>query len=379
MKLAYVTIFGSSDIHAWSGLGVYMHSALQRAGFQTVPIGGLRYEYDFIYKAKELLYSRFSTKRYDMLWDSILLKRFAAQVDRALGPSGADVVFSVWTNPIVYSRTEKPIVFWGDATLAGLMEGYPEYRNLCAETIRDGNRAEQLALTRCRLAIYSSDWAARTAIENYDVDPAKVKVVPFGPNVACDRSIQDIQEIIKARSSGVCRLLFVGVDWFRKGGDIALRVVARLNQRGVPAELHVVGCNPAGEQPSFVKQHGFISKASEDGRQRLDDLFSRSHFFILPTQADCTPVVFSEACSFGLPILTTNVGGIPAIVRDGKNGYTLPLDEPPDAYCDAIERLWSSRQEYERLALSSFTEYSERLNWWTAGRRVFELVQEFCA
>lgn len=379
MKLAFVSIFESSDIRAWSGLGVYMHSALQDAGFRTVPIGGLRYEYDFIYKAKEILYPRVFAKRYDMLWDSFLLRRFAAQVDRALESSGADVVFSVWTNPIAYVRTEKPIVFWGDATLAGLMEGYPEYRNLCAETIRDGNRAEQLALARCRLAIYSSDWAARTAIENYDVDPAKVKAVSFGPNVACDRNIQDIREIVKARSSDVCRLLFVGVDWFRKGGDIALQVAGLLNRRGIPAELHVVGCTPPGELPGYVRQHGFVSKASAEGRQRLNDLFSQSHFFILPTRADCTPVVFPEACSFGLPILTTDVGGIPTIIREGKNGFMFPLEAGPEEYYRVIERLWWSRSEYERLALSSFQQYSERLNWASAGKEVALLLEEFCS
>lgn len=378
MKLAYVTIFASLDVHAWSGLGVYMHNALRGTGFRTTAIGGLRYEYDFIYKTKEILYNKVLAKRYAMLWDAILLKRFAAQVDRALAASQADVVFSVWTNPIAYVQTEKPIVFWGDATLAGLMQHYPEYRHLCAETIRDGHRAEQLALAKCRLAIYSSEWAAKTAIENYEVDPAKVKVVPFGANVDCNRSAGDIQALIAARGADVCRLLFVGVDWLRKGGDIALQVASQLNQRGIPTELHVVGCEPPGELPGFVKLHGFVSKTSEQGRQRLDAIFSQSHFFILPTRADCTPVVFPEACSFGLPILTTNVGGIPTVIQDGKNGFAFPLDETPEPYCDAIERLWLSRQEYEQLSLSSFREYSERLNWDVSGRRVAELLREFC-
>jgi len=378
MKLAYVTVFGPSDIHAWSGLGVYVLSALESAGCQPETVGDLKYQCDFIYKAKEILYPRIFSKAYLMLWDPILLKSFARQVERALAATEYDMVFSIWTNPIAYLQIEKPIAFWGDATFAGLMDFYPHYSNLCAETIRGGNRAEQLALAKCRLAIYSSEWAATTAIQHYDVDPAKVKVVPFGANISANRDIQHIHTILQNKRFEVCRLLFVGVDWLRKGGDIALEVAGELNRRGIRTELHIVGCDPPGEMPGFVKAHGFVSKTSQAGRQILDDLFSQSHFLILPSRADCTPVVFPEAGSFGLPSLASRAGGIPTVIRDGVNGQTFAVNEMPEAYCDYIERLWSSKQEYAQLALSSFHEYEERLNWGTAGRTVSELLRECC-
>ena len=379
MRIAYVTIFDPSDIHAWSGLGVHILRSLRSSGLQTETIGKLRYQFDFIYKIKEVLYPRLLSKTYLMLWDPILLKVFARQVERALAATDYDMVFSIWTNPIAYLRTEKPIAFWGDGTFAGRMDFDPRYCNLCAETITSANRAEDLALGSCRLAIYSSEWAANTAIDNYGVDPAKVRVVPFGANINCSRTMQDIERIIQNKNSEVCRLLFVGVNWFQKGGDIALDAAKTLNERGVPTELHIVGCNPPGDLPGFVKPHGFVSKASEEGRRLLDDLYSQSHFLVLPTRADCTPVVFSEACSFGLPILTSNVGGIPTIVRDGKNGFVFPLDEDAKTYSETIRRLWSSKQEYAQLSLSSFQEYAERLNWGTSGRTVSALLREYCA
>jgi glycosyltransferase involved in cell wall biosynthesis len=379
MKLAYITIFGRSDIHAWSGLGVYILSALENAGCQIQAIGDLEYQLDFIYKIKEVLYQRLLSKTYRMLWDPILLKSFSRQVERALAAIDCDMVFSIWTNPIAYLRTEKPVVFWGDATFAGLRDFYPRYSNLCAETIRGGNKAEQSALSKCRLAIYSSEWAANTAIQDYDVGPAKVKVVAFGANINSNRTIQDIEGIVKDKKSDVCRLLFVGVDWFRKGGGIAVEVAGQLNRRGIPTELHVVGCNPPGELPRYVKRHGFVSKTSHAGRQRLDDLFARAHFLILPSRADCTPVVFPEAASFGLPCLSTRVGGIPSVIRDGVNGQTFSVNAMPEAYCDYIESLWPSTQEYGQLALSSFHEYEARLNWGTAGQTVSALLRECCA
>jgi glycosyltransferase involved in cell wall biosynthesis len=102
-----------------------------------------------------------------------------------------------------------------------------------------------------------------------------------------------------------------------------------------------------------------------------------SHFLIVPSRAECFGVVFAEASSFGLPSLATNVGGIPSAIRDGKNGQTFPLAANPDEYSDYIERFMSSKEEYKKLALSSFTEYSERLNWFSAGRRVTDLIREY--
>lgn len=378
MKLAYTTTYDSSDIHSWSGLGTSILKALQSCGFEIEPIGNLKGNGNFIPRLKKVLYSKIFSKKYLDNREPILLKNYAAQVERAMASMNCEVVFSPGTIPIAYLRTEKPLVFWTDATFAGMVDFYPGYSNLCAETIRNGNKIEQLALSKCRIAIYASEWAANTAIQNYDVDPAKVKVVPFGANINCNRNFQDINLIVKNKSFDICKLLFVGVDWFRKGGDMALGIADLLNQRGMRTELSIVGCNPQISLPDFVKNHGFISKKTEEGRCFLDKLMTESHFLILPSRAECFGVVFGEASSFGLPSLATKVGGIPTAIQDGKNGQTFPLDESPEKYCDYIERFMSSKQEYNKLALSSYKEYSERLNWVSAGRKVSDLIKESC-
>ncbi len=192
------------------------------------------------------------------------------------------------------------------------------------------------------------------------------------------QNLNEISRIVEQKSFHSCKLLFVGVDWYRKGGDKALAVANQLTRRGIRTELHIVGCNPPVRVPSNVLCHGFISKKTEEGRKYLEQLFSQAHFFILPSRADCVPVVFAEASSFGLPSLTTRVGGISTAIQDGKNGHTFSLDEDPEEYCNYIERFISSKEKYKELALSSFREYSTRINWSSAGSRVKELIEEFC-
>ena len=234
---------------------------------------------------------------------------------------------------------------------------------------------EQAALSNCRLALYSSEWAADTAIKNYDVDPRKIGVVPFGANIQCERTAEDINRIAIGKDFKTCRLLFIGAEWSRKGGDIAVKTAQLLNQRGTKTELHCVGCDPPCDVPDFVKLHGFLSKATEKGRNALDELFRDCHFLVLPTRADCVPMVLAEASSFGLPSLTTKVGGISTAVRDGYNGQTFSLDDGAEQYSDFIAKALSSRHDFEKLSLSSFMEYTERLNWSFAGRKVRDLIR----
>lgn len=377
MKIAYVTSYDSSDVHSWSGLGYYILQALQDSGFETEAVGGLREDKVFL-RVKSALYNRLSAKDYHVERDPVLLKHYARQVEKSLETIQHDAVFSPGTIPIAFLKTKKPIVFWTDATFAGIRDFYPGFSNLCRETIRNGNRLEQQALTKCRLAIYSSEWAANTAVENYNVHPDKVRVVPFGANVNSSRDVRDINAIISSKSFDICKLVFIGVDWYRKGGDIALKVADQLNRRGVKTELHIAGCEPTFRLPAYVKQHGFISKSSAEGRQAFDKLMTDAHFFILPTRAECFGVVFAEASSYGLPSLATDVGGIPTAIRNGRNGQTFALSASVEEYCDYIERYMKSKSDYSILANSSFTEYSERLNWSSTGRMAHDLIKEYC-
>jgi glycosyltransferase involved in cell wall biosynthesis len=236
---------------------------------------------------------------------------------------------------------------------------------------------EKLALKKSKLAIYSSDWAAQSAIRDYGADPAKVKVVPFGSNVDSPFTHETIKDAIATRPADRCKLLFLAVDWIRKGGSVAYEVAEKLNQSGLKTELTVVGCQPSieGSLPDFVKALGFISKSTNEGKARIQKLFLESHFLILPTIADCTPIVFCEANSLGVPCLSTTVGGVPTMIRDGFNGQLFAPDGEITDYCDYITNLFANYMDYKNLALSSFYEYESRLNWGVAGQQVKKLLE----
>jgi glycosyltransferase involved in cell wall biosynthesis len=158
-------------------------------------------------------------------------------------------------------------------------------------------------------------------------------------------------------------LLFVGTNWYNKGGFIAVQVAAKLNNAGLDTELSVVGCRPPEPLPSFVKIYGYINKSTKEASRKMDALFSESHFLILPTRRDCTPNVIPEANSFGVPCVTSDVGGIPTMVKDEVNGRAFPKDACAEDYSRYILQLFQSKAQYRTLALSAFTEYETRFDW----------------
>lgn len=194
-------------------------------------------------------------------------------------------------------------------------------------------RLKYLANRRCfdRAAhlVTWSDWAKQGLVDRYDVPPGKVTVI--APGVDVDAWTTGAPGPV----GGPIRLLFVGGDLHRKGGNDLLAAFRSLRARraDLEVELHLVTKTPVAAEPGVVVHHGLGPNSAE-----LRALYGRADIFCLPTSGDCLPMVLSEAGACGLPLVSTAVGAIPEIVRDGETGLLVP---PRDraALTAALERL----------------------------------------
>ena len=376
MKVAYAATYNALNVNKWSGSGYYIGKSLANQKIDLVCLRPLKAKFKYFFKGEQLLYKYLFNKIYYRDRNVIVLKDYAHQLKKQLEGIDVDLLFCPSSLPIAYFDWNKPIVFWTDLTFhRGLT--YSGLEKLSNRYIDAGHRMEKNALERCTLAIYCSEWAAKSAIEYYQTPPHKVKVVPFGANLETDFNLKEIKELISSRSRSVCNLLFLGVEWQRKGGPRALQVTEELNKRGLRTFLHVVGGDPeSNDLPEFVKIYGFISKKTLEGRMRLEQLFSQSHFLIMLSEAEAYGVVLCEANAFGVPCIASDVGGIPTIIRDEVNGKLFSLiDDDIDEICDLIFNKFNDFDSYTELAKSSFNEYEVRLNWKASGAKVKELFE----
>jgi glycosyltransferase involved in cell wall biosynthesis len=175
-----------------------------------------------------------------------------------------------------------------------------------------------------------SQWAAQSAIEDYGADPKRVHIVPPG----VDTMLWHPGAKETKPDDGIVRILFTGYALKRKGGDLLLRWARETTRKGW--ELHVVTMKPIEAPPGVVV---YTDLGSNSGG--LIRLAQQCDIFALPTRADCFSLASLEAMAVGLPVITTRVGGIPDIIREGETGYLLDPDDY-DGLRDRLETLLDS-------------------------------------
>lgn len=352
-----------------------MYSALRRFGYEVTLIGTNQSTHSLFHKVKRRLYNLIG-KHYDYERDPTLARKFSSRVQQALEQGQFDLVLSPSSVPLAYLNTQLPKVFWTDATFASLTNFYPgNWSRLSTETRKQGNALESLAIRNSDACFYASDWAAQSALHDYQGGADQVAVIPFGANLDQTPLREEVLQAIANRPMDICRLLFIGVEWHRKGGDLVIETASLLQAAGVNVRVDVVGCEPVGEMPDFVVKHGFISKATDEGRNKLKDLLLSSHFLFVPSMAECYGLVFAEAAAHGLPSLARAAGGIPTVVKNGVNGQTFSMEAGAQDYVDYVKNKMKNPAAYQDSAKHARMDFEERLNWDAAIQTFDHLVK----
>jgi len=318
-------------------------------------------------------------KRYQYGWSVVVAKWYAWVFGRKLAQHKFDLLVAPASfTEIAFLRTNIPIVYIEDSTLTQLIDFYPGLTGLLNASKSELNYLERRALAQASLVCYSSDWAAQSAIHDYNASPAKLAVIPFGSNYPHPPTYEQALQH-QAAPDGTCRLFLLGGEWGRKGGAIAYDTMIALHRLGIPATLTVVGCAPP--DPENYSDLGFqtipfLNMGVPDDQAKLHELFRTADFFLLPSRAECAAIAFCDANAFGLPVLTTEVGGISSFVQQGVNGYMLPLTATGADFAACIQKVLANPLQYQYLREQSRKQYEQRLNWDTWATHLYqELVQ----
>lgn len=366
-------LFIGKDIHnrtMWSGTITNMFDALQNIqGVQAIPIGiSPNIIYYKLHGLSKKIYKQITKKEKTkflylskILSTIVLAKARAKHCDVLFAPIGIDLLASVKTNHI-------PIIYLSDATCHALYDYY--WFDVPSGDKKVYDYLEKRSLNTVNKAIYSSQWAANDALTYYNANTDVIRVVEFGPN------LPDIKQPIKREyNSRKYNLLLCGVDWNRKGVDIAIECVTELNRKlGGGCTLHVVGCNEQHKN-EWTIFHGFLNKNIPNELDKINSLYEECNIFILPTKAECAGIVFAEAAMYSMPVFTYDTGGIGNYVLDGVNGRTLPLTSKGSDFAEAII------QAIEAGKLSEYSKesrklYENKLNWKCWSQKFKEILGE---
>lgn len=281
-----------------------------------------------------------------------------------------DALLFLTHNPAVlqqWALSLTPSLLWTDVTPA-LLDAQAEQYEHPVDGLRAIAAFKRMLVRRtfdlAALCVGWSEWARASFVADYGVPESRTAVVPPGVDLSL------WEPLARGAVRGLPRLLFVGGNFARKGGDVLLDVF-RMRLRG-RCELDLVTRDPVPEEEG-VRVHRGLSAGSEP----LLALYRSASAFVLPTRGDCFSIASLEAMATGLPVVVSNVGGIAEIVSP-ETGFLVEAGNGNEL-SSAVETLLADQEKRAALGRAGRRRVETKFSAELTSSRLLELLTEIAA
>ncbi len=231
----------------------------------------------------------------------------------------------------------------------------------CAEWIELERQAFERAIHICT----RSQRTRRSIVNDYGIEPGRVTVIGGGVN------FRSLPEVAPRVDSAEPTVLFIGKDFYRKGGDVLLRAFVKTRQQLPSARLLLLTGEPI---PSNLPLHGVeVIKPTWD-REAIATLYRRADVFVLPSRLETWGDVLLEAMTYGLPCIGVRGEAMDEIIEDEATGLTVPPDDV-DALAAALTRLLSNKALSMKWGRNARRRVEQEFTWDLVGARLAGVIE----
>lgn len=249
----------------------------------------------------------------------------------------------------------------------------PTFRHLYQYIIQ--TRAEKDVLNKASHIIVDTPYVAQMISQYFQkgqiTQLPESHIIPQGINEAYYHLSCDCQSEI---------ILCVGAIAPRKGHIYTVEMFNILRKHGIAAKLRIIGALADRQYYEKLIQwiqnspyHEDISIEINMPQLELYKAYEQARLFVLHSREESQGIVFAEAMAAGLPVVATNVGGIPDVVENEKSGMLCEFGDV-HAMAENTEKLLTNQelwQSYSTCACLAATQY----NWTNIADRIFKLYQ----
>lgn len=252
----------------------------------------------------------------------------------------------------------EPILY----TDGTLMEYFGNYRAFETARIDEATMRHAFALERegyasCRNVVAMSKRTAVNLVQHYNISRAKIHIVPPGANIP-----ERLLKTVDSQSERSCQpgrktfvVGFIGVFPERKGLPTIADAIRLLRSAGYDARLHVIGkCPPKIAHQDGIIHFGLIDKSVH--MDRFIEIVRNVDVGCMLSRAELTGIALLEFLRMGVPIIATDVGGVPEILELGAGRLVSPeisakelaqhlalLIDEPDRMAELKQAAWRRR------------------------------------
>lgn len=187
----------------------------------------------------------------------------------------------------------------------------------------------------------------------YGTDIKRIKVIrsPVSPLF-----LDAFQHYTKP-SNTIMHLIVVGRFHWKKGYSYLFNAMHILKEQGIKVHLNFVGASVYPEELLFqIHQLGLKDQVSLLGKKSQEELalfLKQHHALILPSLEEGIANVVLEAMAVGLPVISTNCGGMAEVVIPGETGWLVPVRDPQALAEAIIGVLQSPEQDLQRITANA--------------------------
>ncbi|MEW5829392.1 MAG: glycosyltransferase [Chloroflexota bacterium] len=259
---------------------------------------------------------------------------------------------------------------------------YTDYTSHLSARHREGNRSpyqgvkldewltlEQQAYANASHICVRSDTVRQSLVEDYGIEPAKISVVGGGTNLGV------LPDAVTRPIGGPPRLLFIGMDFYRKGGDLVLKAFAQARKSVPMSRLTMVTRMP--------RNHGLPMgnvEVIESGfnREIIRSQFPLADAFVLPSRLETWGDVILEAMAYGIACIGVTGQPMEEIIQHGKTGL-LVEPENPEALSQAMVQLLSDRTYCRMMGVTGRTTLDKEFTWPIVAGRLSRVIEQVVA
>jgi len=226
--------------------------------------------------------------------------------------------------------------------------------------------SERLLERLTDVVIFESAYAARVYEERVGPLAGAPIVIPNG--------LQPADFVPVTPRAGAADFLFVGELRHLKGVDVLIEALARV-RRARDIRAVIVGAGPAAaEFKQLAKDRGIADIAQFPGAMPAREAFALGRCLVVPSRAESLPYVVLEAAAAGLPLIATNVGGIPEIVAGTRHALVPPGDAT--ALAAALEDFMANTEAAKANAAALNKRVAERFTVAAMTRGVLDVYSK---
>ena len=203
-------------------------------------------------------------------------------------------------------------------------------------------------------------WMHDDLIDKMGIASTKIHHVGGGINVNPD----DIDDSNKEGN----KILFVGRDFKRKGGDLVVEAFKLLRQKQSNVQLYIAGpeTNPLSNHEEGVFFLGALNK------EQMTDIYNKCDVFCMPSYFEPYGLVFIEALTYGLPCIGRNCQEMPYFIKDGETGALINNDAPSILAEKMLLCLQNNQIKQNVLDKRSF--YLKEYNWDNVAHKIYQVI-----